>query len=125
MFRAAAVWIESWAPVSRSLRIPVVKLYERGVPNETLFKLIALNVRSPHVLADHHLQLRPSTNVAVLNAMTHVIVTEGMTDRSFIAARCDKQDFARWEKFIKDPKHSTEAMEPITGVPAWAGGPKL
>ncbi len=75
-------------------------------------------VRSPHVQADHHLQLRPSTNVAVLNAMTHVIVTEGLTDRSFIAARCDKQDFARWEKFIKDPKHSPEAMEPITGVPA-------
>jgi formate dehydrogenase major subunit len=75
-------------------------------------------VRSPHVEADHHLQLRPSTNVAVLNAMTHVIVTEGMTDRSFIAARCDKEAFARWEKFIKDPKHSPEAMEPITGVPA-------
>ncbi|MBC7833110.1 MAG: formate dehydrogenase subunit alpha [Hyphomicrobium sp.] len=75
-------------------------------------------VRSPHVEADYHLQLRPSTNVAVLNAMTHVIVTEGMTDRSFIAARCDKTDYARWEKFIKDPKHSPEAMEPITGVPA-------
>ncbi len=75
-------------------------------------------MRSPHVEADYHLQLRPSTNVAVLNAMTHVVVTEGMTDRSFIAARCEKEDFARWEKFIKDPKHSPEAMEPITGVPA-------
>ena len=75
-------------------------------------------VRSPHVEADYHLQLRPSTNVAVLNAMTHVVVTEGMTDRSFIAARCEKEDYARWEKFIKDPKHSPEAMEPITGVPA-------
>jgi formate dehydrogenase major subunit len=75
-------------------------------------------VRSPHVLADYHLQLRPSTNVAVLNAITHVIVTEGLVDRSFIAARCEKEDFARWEKFIKDPKHSPEAMEPITGVPA-------
>jgi N-methylhydantoinase B len=32
------------------LRLPVLKLYERGVPNDTLFKLIALNVRSPHVL---------------------------------------------------------------------------
>jgi formate dehydrogenase major subunit len=75
-------------------------------------------VRSPHVQADYHLQLRPSTNVAVLNAMTHVIVTEGLVDRSFIAARCEKEDYARWEKFIKDPKHSPEAMEPITGVPA-------
>jgi formate dehydrogenase major subunit len=75
-------------------------------------------VRSPHVEADYHLQLRPSTNVAVLNAITHVIVSEGLVDRSFIAARCEKADFARWEKFIKDPKHSPEAMEPITGVPA-------
>ena len=75
-------------------------------------------VRSPHVEADYHLQLRPGTNVAVLNAMAHVIVTEGLIDRSFIAERCDKEDFARWEKFIKDPKHSPEAMEPITGVPA-------
>jgi N-methylhydantoinase B len=32
------------------LRIPVVKLYDRGAPNETLLKLLALNVRSPHVL---------------------------------------------------------------------------
>ncbi len=75
-------------------------------------------VRSPHVEADYHLQLQPSTNVAVLNALTHVIVTEGLVDRGFIAARCEKTDFARWEKFIKDPKHSPEAMEPITGVPA-------
>jgi formate dehydrogenase major subunit len=75
-------------------------------------------VKSPHVHADYHLQLLPSTNVAVLNAMSHVVVTEGLVDRSFIAARCDKEAFARWEKFISDPKHSPESMQPITGVPA-------
>ncbi len=75
-------------------------------------------VKSPHVMAEHHLQLRPSTNVAVLNAMSHVVVTEGLVDRSFVAARCDKEAFARWEKFISDKKHSPEALEPITGVPA-------
>ena len=75
-------------------------------------------VKSPHVQADYHLQLRPSTNVAVLNAMSHVVVTEGLIDRSFIAARCDKDEFARWEKFISDPKHAPEAVEALTGVPA-------
>jgi len=75
-------------------------------------------VKSPHVQADYHLQLRPSTNVAVLNAMSHVVVTEGLVDRSFIAARCEKNEFARWEKFISDPKHAPEAVEAITGVPA-------
>jgi len=75
-------------------------------------------VKSPHVQADYHLQLRPSTNVAVLNAMCHVVVTEGLVDRSFVAARCDKEEFARWEKFISDPKHAPETLEAITGVSA-------
>ncbi len=75
-------------------------------------------VRSPHVTADYHLQLQPSTNVAVLNAICHVVATEGLIDRSFVAARCESEDFARWEGFIKDAKNSPEALEPITGVPA-------
>ena len=33
-------------------------------------------VKSPHVHADHHLPLRPGTNVAFINAMAHVIVSE-------------------------------------------------
>ncbi|MTD93956.1 formate dehydrogenase subunit alpha [Hyphomicrobium sp. xq] len=75
-------------------------------------------VKSPHVSSDYHLQLQPSTNVAVLNAMSHVVVTEHLVDRSFVAARCDKDAFARWEKFIANPKHSPEALEAVTGVPA-------
>ena len=34
-------------------------------------------VRTPHVEADYHLALKPGTNVAVLNALAHVVVTEG------------------------------------------------
>src|SRR5690606_28137149 len=40
-------------------------------------------VKSPHIRADHHLKLRPGTNVAVLNALAHVIVTEGLHDPGF------------------------------------------
>jgi formate dehydrogenase major subunit len=75
-------------------------------------------VDSPHVKADYHLQLRPSTNVAVVNSICHVIATENLIDRKFVNRRCEKSDFFRWEEFIKRPEHSPEAMEPITGVPA-------
>src|SRR6201996_8282378 len=37
-------------------------------------------VKSPHVKADYHLPLRPGANVAVINALAHVVVTEGLVD---------------------------------------------
>ncbi|GAA3799023.1 formate dehydrogenase subunit alpha [Streptomyces chiangmaiensis] len=73
-------------------------------------------VRSPHIEAAHHLQLKPSTNVAVINAMAHVVVTEGLVDRSFVEARCE--GFDEWAQFVALPENSPEATEPITGVPA-------
>jgi formate dehydrogenase major subunit len=73
-------------------------------------------VRSPHVEADHHLQLRPGTNVALVNAMAHVVVTEGLADDAFLAERCE--DVEQWRTFIAAPEHSPEATEAITGVPA-------
>ncbi|MDT5133558.1 MAG: formate dehydrogenase major subunit [Mycobacterium sp.] len=73
-------------------------------------------VRSPHVEADHHLQLKPGTNVAVINAMAHVVVTEGLVDQSFVAARCE--GFDEWVQFIAGAENSPEAVEPITGVAA-------
>jgi len=75
-------------------------------------------VRSPHVEASYFLQLSPGTNVAVVNAIAHVVVTEGLVDRAFVAERCEADSFAQWETFIALPENSPEAMEPITGVPA-------
>ncbi|WP_433014951.1 formate dehydrogenase subunit alpha [Kribbella sp. CA-294648] len=71
-------------------------------------------VRSPHIEAAHHLQLAPGTNVAVINAISHVVVTEGLVDRAFVAERCE--DFEQWETFIAQPEHSPEAVASITGV---------
>src|SRR3978361_970433 len=42
-------------------------------------------VRTPHVEADYHLQLAPGTNVAIVNAMAHVVVTEGLVEQAFVA----------------------------------------
>jgi formate dehydrogenase major subunit len=75
-------------------------------------------VRSPHVQAAHHLQLRPGTNVALVNAFGHVVVTEGLVDRAFVDARCDRESFDTWAAFIAGPEHSPEATETYTGVPA-------
>jgi len=75
-------------------------------------------VRSPHVSAEHHLQLLPGTNVAVLNAVSHVIASEGLIDEAFVAERCDRASFKAWENFIRLPENSPEALEAVTGVPA-------
>ena len=75
-------------------------------------------VRSAHIEASHHLQLRPGTNVAIVNAMGHVVATEGWIDREFVNERCDLASFRAWEEFIRLPENSPEALEEATGVPA-------
>ena len=75
-------------------------------------------VRTPHVQAAHHLQLRPGTNVAIVNALAHVIVTEGLVNERFVHERCDPAEFAAWAAFVSAPENSPEAMEAHTGVPA-------
>lgn len=75
-------------------------------------------VRSPHIQADYHLKLRPGTNVAVANALAHVIVTEGLVNEEFVAARCETKEFNDWKAFVSDPVNSPEALESETGVPA-------
>src|SRR6202035_5207481 len=68
--------------------------------------------------ADYFLQLTPGTNVALFNAMSHVVVTEGLANESFIKERCDAREFQRWRDFIVEERNSPESAEKITGVPA-------
>ena len=75
-------------------------------------------VRTPHIEASYHLQLRPGTNVALINSLAHVIVTEGLVKDNFVAARCDVKEFAKWKAFIAQSRNSPEEMEKVTGVPA-------
>ncbi|MEH6639286.1 MAG: formate dehydrogenase subunit alpha [Porticoccaceae bacterium] len=75
-------------------------------------------VDAPHVKADYHLQVRPGTNVAFINAMAHVIVSEGLEAKAFIAERCETTAYEQWLTFVSDEKHSPEASESITGIPA-------
>lgn len=75
-------------------------------------------VKSAHVEAAHHLPLRPGTNVAVVTALAHVIVTEKLYDEEFIRTRCDWDEFQAYAEFVSDPRHSPEATEELTRVPA-------
>uniref|UniRef100_UPI003567544F formate dehydrogenase subunit alpha n=1 Tax=Novosphingobium sp. TaxID=1874826 RepID=UPI003567544F len=77
-------------------------------------------VRSPHIAADYHLPLRPGTNVAVLTALAHVIVTEGLADEAFIRERCDWDEYQHWAEFVSAERNSPEFLAPVTGVDAEA-----
>ncbi len=75
-------------------------------------------VHSPHIQADYHLKLQPGTNVAIVNALAHVIVTEGLAKDDYVAERCEMDSYLKWKKFIADPRNSPEEAEVISGVPA-------
>ena len=75
-------------------------------------------LKTPHGSPGIHLKLRPGTNVAMLNALAHVIVTEGLVAEDFVAARCDAGAFEQWRAFVADPSRSPEAMEAELGVSA-------
>lgn len=75
-------------------------------------------VRSPHIEAQYHLQLKPGTNVAVITSLAHVIVTEGLFNEAFIRERCDWSEFEDWAAFAAEPRHSPEEVEKLSGVPA-------
>ena len=63
-------------------------------------------VRSPHVQADYHLPLRPGTNVALINAIAHVVVTEGLVDEAYVAERCEPGPFQKW----RDVRRAAEEL---------------
>ena len=79
-------------------------------------KLILCDPRGTELsrLAEYPLQFNPGTDVALLNAMLHVIVFEGLTDDDFIATRTE--GFEALKASLK--AYSPEAMAEVCGVPA-------
>ena len=73
-------------------------------------------VKSPHVEANYHLPLKPGTNVAFINALAHVIVTEGLVNEDYVRERCDMTDFEVWARFVAEERHSPEAQADIIGA---------
>jgi formate dehydrogenase major subunit len=87
-------------------------------------KLIVLDpreidlVKSAHIKADYHLPLKPGTNVAMINAFAHTIITEGLEDKDYINEHVDLEAFAKWKDFIAQDMNSAETMSEFTGVSA-------
>jgi len=79
-------------------------------------KLLVMDPRATELarLADVHLALRPGTNVPLLNALAHVVVTENLTDSATVRDRV--ADFAAFREFIAawPPERAAE----LTGVSA-------
>src|SRR5712672_3451662 len=64
--------------------------------------------------ATKHLAFKPGSDVAMLNAMLHTIITEGLTDQQYIAGYTEGFD----ELAEKIKEFTPEKMEPICGIPA-------
>ena len=75
-------------------------------------------VNTAHARASHHLQLLPGSNVAFVNAMAHVIVSEGLADEKYINERCEIAAWESWREFILKQENSPEALQSVTGVAA-------
>ena len=87
----------------------VFKAKERGA------KLIVIEPRSIHLAsyADLYLRPRPGTDVAWLNGMMHIIISQGWQDTDFIQSRTEGFEALR-EKVMEYPP---ERVEQITGIP--------
>src|SRR5262245_15556328 len=75
-------------------------------------------VRTPHVEAAYHLPLQPGTNVAILSALAHVVVTEELVNEAFVHERCEMDEFQGWAAFVAEERNSPEAVAKVSGVPA-------
>jgi formate dehydrogenase major subunit len=95
---------------------PVAATFIKNAVHDHGAKLIIMDPRR-QVLSRHahrHLAFKPGSDVALLNAMLHIIITEGLTDQQFIAGYTEGYEELR-EK-IKD--FPPERMEAACGVPA-------
>ncbi len=88
----------------------VLKARERGA------KIIVVDPRKIQIgrLADLHLRPRPGTDVAWLNGLMNVIVTEGLQDTAFIDERTEGYEDLR--RTVAE--YTPERVEAIAGIPA-------
>jgi len=79
-------------------------------------KLIVADPRRIELVdyADVWLQLKPGTNVALLNGLAHVIVRDNLWDKEFVEANCE--NFDEWKEVID--QYTPDYVEEITGVKA-------
>jgi formate dehydrogenase major subunit len=95
---------------------PVAATFIKNAVKERGARLVVMDPRG-QTLSRHawrHLAFKPGTDVAMLNAMLHTIVTEGLTDDQYIAGYTE--NFEALRERIRD--FPPEAMEAVCGIPA-------
>ncbi len=75
-------------------------------------------VRSPHVQADYHLQLRPGHQCGADQLLGACSGHRRAGRREVRRRALRTRPLQRWKDFVSEPKNSPEAMESVTGVPA-------
>ncbi len=95
---------------------PIIALQIKKAISENGAKLIVIDPRKIRLVdyADLWLAQRPGTDVALLNGIMNVILTEGLEDKEFIEARTE--NFEELKKILS--KYTPEYVEKISGVPA-------
>ena len=95
---------------------PVIGLAVKEAVVKNGARLIVADPRGIDLVrfAEVHLAQKPGTDVALINAMMHVILQENLQDASFVESRCE--NFAAMEAVVRD--FTPDIAEPITSVPA-------
>jgi len=95
---------------------PVAATFIKNAVKDRGAKLIVIDPRrqalSRHAL--HHLAFKPGSDVALLNALLHTIIEEGLADEQYIAGYTE--GYEELKARIKD--FSPERMETVCGIPA-------
>jgi len=95
---------------------PVAATFIKNAVKDRGAKLVIIDPRHQALTrhATHHLAFKPGSDVALLNAMLHTIIEEGLTDEQYIAGYTEGYEELRAR--IKD--FAPERMEPVCGIPA-------
>ena len=95
---------------------PIVDLHIRRAMANHGAKLVVADPRKLELVNYAHIWLRPKpgTDVAWLNGLMHVIIKEGLWDRSYVEERTE--DFSLLKETVL--KYDPEFVERITGIPA-------
>jgi arsenite oxidase large subunit len=65
-----------------------------------------------------HLQIKPNTDVVILNSLMNVILASNKQDQAFIDSRCDAASFDAFKAVVTQDKYKPENTQVVTGVPA-------
>jgi len=95
---------------------PVIGLYVKEAVMKNGAELIVADPRKIDLarFAKLHIAQKPGTDVALINAMMHVIINEELYDKAFIEERTE--DFEKLGPILKD--FTSEKAEAITTIPA-------